>query len=55
VDLDVPAGIKAKVKLPAAAGSKGVFAGGAAVPAKRDGDRWILDQEVTGKVSFEVK
>lgn len=55
VDLDVPAGIQAKVELPAAAGSKGVFAGGAAVPAKRDGDRWILDQEVTGKVSFEVK
>ena len=55
VDLDVPAGIKAKVELPAAAGSKGVFAGGAAVPAKREGERWILDQEVTSKVSFEVK
>jgi hypothetical protein len=55
VELDVPTGIKAKVELPAAADSKGVFSGGAAVPAKRDGSRWILDQEVTGKASFEVK
>ena len=55
VELDVPAGIKARVALPAAAGSKGVFASGAAVPAKLEGGRWILDGEVTGKVSFEVK
>jgi hypothetical protein len=55
VDLDVPAGIRAKVELPAAAGTKGVFAGGAAVPAKLESGRWILDGEVTGKVSFEVK
>lgn len=55
VELDVPNGIKARVELPAAAGSKGVSAGGAVVPAKLEGGRWILDGEVTGKVSFEVK
>ena len=55
LDLEVPAGVRARVELPAAAGSKGVFAGGKAVPAKLEGGRWIPDGEVTGKVSFEVK
>jgi len=53
--IELPAGMKARVELPAAADSKGVFAGDKAVPAKRQGDRWILEQEAAGKVAFEVK
>ncbi len=51
----VPAGMSAQVELPAAPASRGVFSGGQPVPARRTGDRWLVDAAVSGTTTFEVK
>lgn len=51
----LPPGMSANVELPAAAASRGVFAGGEAVAARRVGDRWLLEGSVSGTRTLEVK
>lgn len=53
--LKLPEGVKAKLELPAAKDSSGVFIGGKPVKAKRDGSRWLIDEDIAGTVSVEVK
>lgn len=52
---ELPLGLKARVKLPMVQGSLGVYKGDQVVPAHHEGDWWILDQDVTGKVDLEVR
>lgn len=51
----LPAGMEAKVQLPASEGSHGVWISGHAAKAHRAGDWWVLDNDVRGKVSLEVR
>ena len=53
--LTVPAGMTARVELPAPAGSRGVFSGGTAVRARRVASHWLLENDVTGVVTLEVR
>jgi hypothetical protein len=55
ISLTLPAGISARIDLPAPAESNGVFANGEKVAAKRDGSRWILSSEVNGTTNLQVK
>lgn len=55
ISLELPPGMTARVELPAAADSGGVFANGAAVPARRVGSRWVLANDVSGTLALEVK
>jgi hypothetical protein len=51
----LPAGTSARVELPASASSRGVFVDGRPARATRVEDRWIFDQDITGRASFEVR
>lgn len=51
----LPAGMEAKVRLPATEGSRGVWMGGRAVTAHREGTWWVLEEDVRGRVSLEVR
>jgi hypothetical protein len=53
--LTLPAGMTAKVELPAMEGSSGVWAGGAPVKAHREGQWWTLEQDVSGTVTIEER
>ena len=52
---NLPAGVSARVELPASATSRGVFRGAESVPATRDGDRWLVTAELTGTDTLEVR
>lgn len=54
MDLRIPDGMTARLDLPAAAGSKGVTINGHPVAAERDGGRWIVSKDVSGRVRIEV-
>lgn len=51
----LPAGMEAKVRLPATQGSRGVWIDGRAAMAHREGAWWVLDKDVRGKMSMEVR
>jgi alpha-L-rhamnosidase len=53
--VELPAHVRAHLDLPAPAASRGVFADGEPLAAKRVGDRWIVASPVTGRATFEVK
>jgi alpha-L-rhamnosidase len=53
--LTVPPGMTAQVELPAPDASRGVFSGGSPVRARRVASRWLLDEDVTGSVTLEVR
>ena len=53
--LSVPPAMAAQVELPASEGSRGVFRGGTLVRARRVASRWLLDEDVTGSVTLEVR
>jgi len=53
--LSLPPGMAARVELPAPPGSQGVFRGGAPVRATRSDARWVLDDDVTGSITLEVR
>jgi hypothetical protein len=53
--LTVPPGMTAQVELPARDGSRGVFSGGAPVRARRVASRWLLEDDVAGSVTLEVR
>lgn len=48
-------GMTARIALPVVEGSTGVFIGKKPIAAKRDGSRWVLDEDVSGKVSLQVR
>lgn len=51
----LPEGVSAKVDLPTSEGAKGVHVNGKPAKAKLDGDRWVLQDEIDGKATIEVK
>jgi hypothetical protein len=53
--INLPSGMSAKLELPVIDGSTGVFEQNEIVHATRVGERWILDQEISGTHIFEVK
>ena len=53
--LRVPPGMRARIELPARGGSRGVFSGGAPVRARRVASRWLLEDDVAGSVTLEVR
>ncbi|MCU0250405.1 MAG: family 78 glycoside hydrolase catalytic domain [Vicinamibacterales bacterium] len=55
VKVTLPPGMTAQMELPAPAGSRGVFSGGAPVRARRVANRWLLEDEVTGSVTLDVR
>ncbi len=55
ISVKLPEGVMAKVELPASASSRGVFSGGRQVKARREGARWVLDEDVSGTVSLDVR
>jgi alpha-L-rhamnosidase len=55
LSLALPAGMSARVELPASANSKGVFNGDGPVPARRVGDRWLLDDDIASSAVLEVR
>jgi alpha-L-rhamnosidase len=55
ISLKLPEGVSAKVELPASPGSRGVYQNGKALSATKAGSRWILEKEVSGTVTLEVK
>jgi len=52
---ELPPGMEARVRLPAARGSRGVWIDGHAAMAHRDGGWWVLDKDVAGRISMEVR
>ncbi len=52
---ELPLGVRAQVRLPAFDGSHGVWSEGQPARVHRDGSWWVLDQEVSGKVSLEER
>lgn len=55
LSLSVPAGMTAKVELPATSGSHGVLLRGKPVAAKKDGARWVLEKDISGSAVLEVR
>lgn len=55
ISVKLPDGVTAKVELPATASSRGVFKGGSQVKARREGSRWVLEEDVSGTVSLDVR
>ncbi len=53
--LALPAGMTAKVELPALEGSGEVRVDGAPVKARREGEWWTLDKDVSGTVTIEER
>ena len=51
----LPEGMQAEVRLPATEDSRGVWMNGHQVMAHREGEWWVLDEDVTGTVSVEVR
>ncbi|MBM3852195.1 MAG: alpha-L-rhamnosidase [Verrucomicrobia bacterium] len=54
IELRLPSGIAADVRLPAAASSQGVRRDGASVAARREGSLWVLAEPVSGTSKLEV-
>jgi hypothetical protein len=52
--LTLPAGVAARVELPARSQTGGVLSGGKPIAARRVGGRWVLEADVTGTVELEV-
>lgn len=55
LSVELPSGVTAQVRLPAFDRSHGVWSEGQPARAHRDGSWWVLDQEVSGKVSLEER
>lgn len=51
----LPPGVKARVRLPAAGDSHGIWKDGKPAPAHKDGNWWVLDEDVAGKVALQVR
>ena len=55
LSLTIPDGVTAKVHLPATEGASEVLVGRNSVEATKEGDHWILTDEVSGTVTIEVR
>jgi hypothetical protein len=55
ISVKLPAGMGAKLELPAGPESKRVLVNGRPVSAARMGDRWILAEDLTGSARVDVK
>jgi alpha-L-rhamnosidase len=55
LSITLPAGLTARVKLPAAAHSAGVFREGRPVAVQREGSWWVLAEPVSGTVVLEAR
>ena len=55
MELGLPAAVTARVELPASGRSHGVLVGGKPARARRSGDRWVLEEDVAGSVTIEVR
>ncbi|MFC7335967.1 family 78 glycoside hydrolase catalytic domain [Haloferula chungangensis] len=55
LSIELPHGLEAAVSLPAADASRAVFLDGVEVPARRQGSRWILEENMRGSGEFEVR
>jgi hypothetical protein len=55
IQLDIPAGTSALIDLPAPPNSRGVFSGTTPIPAKKSGNRWILEKPLTGQQTLTVR
>ncbi len=55
ISIKLPDGVKAKAELPAPASSSGVFMGDKQVKARREGARWVLEEDVSGTVTMDVR
>jgi hypothetical protein len=55
LSLELPPYMSAQVKLPVIENSSSVFSGGKLVAAHRDGDRWVLNEVVSGTLNLEVR
>ena len=55
LSLNLPAGMPARVSLPAGKAGTSVFVNGSQVKAERRNDRWILADTVSGTVELEVR
>jgi hypothetical protein len=53
--LSLPKGMTARLDLPASTSSKGVTLNGKPAAAKRMGDRWVVDEMVSGDVVSKVE
>jgi alpha-L-rhamnosidase len=53
--LTLPAGMTAKVELPALEGSSEVWVGDAQVKAPREGQWWTLEKDLSGTVTIEER
>lgn len=53
--VDLPPGMNARIELPASGTSSAVMLNGQSIPARKVGMRWTIDQEVSGKATFEVR
>lgn len=51
----LPKGVEASVRLPADEGSRGVWIDGRPAMAHRDGAWWVLDKDVSGTLSMDVR
>jgi alpha-L-rhamnosidase len=55
LSVELPEGMEAKVLLPATDDSRGVWVGAHLAKAHRDGGWWVLDEDVRGRVSMQVR
>jgi alpha-L-rhamnosidase len=55
LEVTFPPGVAARLELPAPAGSREVLVDGRPSPARREGDRWVLATDVTGRARIEVR
>jgi hypothetical protein len=55
MELRLPAGVTARVELPASERSQGVLVGGKPARATRSGGNWVLDEDVAGSVTIEER
>ncbi|NND68027.1 MAG: rhamnosidase, partial [Halioglobus sp.] len=53
--LELPRSISARVDVPASEDSQGVYVNGKKASATRSDARWVLDEDVVGKVLIEVR
>ncbi len=54
MNVDLPAGMTARIDVPASEGSTGVTVNSQAAAATRDGDRWTLAQALSGSAAIRV-
>lgn len=55
LDIGLPPGVLAKVELPATGTRGAVTLNGKSISARRVGSRWIVDQDISGKATLEVR